>query len=66
MNFEETKTSFEKKHTNEELYYRQVELLKTFLERNAISQTQYDKSFYDLTEKMGMGTSDEQGKTQRN
>ncbi len=42
------------KHTNEELYYRQVELLKTFLEKNAISQAQFDKSFSDLTEKMGM------------
>ncbi len=42
------------KHTNEELYYKQVELLKTFLERNAISQAQYDKSFHDLTVKMGM------------
>ncbi len=42
------------KHTNEELYYRQVELLRTFRERNAISQEQYEKSFRDLTGKMGM------------
>ena len=37
-----------------ELYLRQVRLLQTFLERHAISQAQYDKSFHDLTEKMGM------------
>ncbi len=48
------KETTETKHTNEELYYRQVELLKTFLERHAISQEQYDKSFHDLTEKMRM------------
>lgn len=40
----------EKKHT---LYLRQVELLKTFLSRHAISQAQYDKSLRDLTDKMG-------------
>ncbi len=49
----------EQKHTNEELYYKQVELLKTFRERNAISQEQYEKSFRDLTEKMGMKASEE-------
>ncbi len=42
------------RHTNEQLYYEQVELLKTFLERGAISRAQYDKSFHDLTEKMNM------------
>ncbi len=47
-------TTNESIHTNEELYYRQVELLKTFRERNAISQEQYDKSLQDLTVKMGM------------
>lgn len=35
------------------LYDRQVELLKTFLESGAISKAQYDKSYGDLTEKMG-------------
>ena len=40
----------EKKHT---LYLRQVELLKTFLAKHAISQSQFDKSYHDLTEKMG-------------
>ncbi len=38
------------------LYFRQKELLDDFLERGAISQAQYDKSFGDLTEKMGMGS----------
>ncbi|MBP9997533.1 MAG: hypothetical protein KBT19_09765 [Lachnospiraceae bacterium] len=36
-----------------DLYERQVEMLKLFLERGAISQEQYDKSYGDLTEKMG-------------
>ena len=37
-----------------ELYRRQVHLLQTFLEHGAISQAQYEKSYHDLTEKMGM------------
>ena len=41
------------KHTNEELYRRQVELLKLFMEKRAITQEQFDKSYRDLTEKMG-------------
>ena len=40
-------------HNNEELYYKQVRLLQTFLEHGAISQAQYDKSYHDLSEKMG-------------
>ena len=44
--------------TNEEkkidLYLRQKRTLDLFLERNAISKAQYDKSLKDLTEKMGM------------
>lgn len=36
-----------------DLYDRQVDTLKKFLERKVISQQQYDKSFHDLTEKMG-------------
>ncbi len=40
-------------HTNEELYYSQVALLNTLLEHRVISQAQYDKSFHDLTVKMG-------------
>ena len=38
-----------------ELYRRQKVLLDTFLERNAISQAQYDKSLKDMRTKMGMG-----------
>ena len=38
-----------------ELYLRQKQLLDTFLAHGAISKAQYDKSFGDLTEKMGMG-----------
>ena len=41
----------EEKH---QLYLKQVKLLDTFLEKKAITQAQYDKSFHDLTEKMGM------------
>lgn len=37
-----------------ELYLRQKKTLDTFLEKGAISKAQYDKSFGDLTEKMGM------------
>ena len=36
------------------LYLSQKKLLDDFLERNAISKAQYDKSLDDLTEKMGM------------
>ena len=42
----------QEKHTNEELYRRQVETLKLFLSKHAITQAQYDKSYCDLTEKM--------------
>lgn len=37
-----------------ELFLRQKHTLDLFLERNAISQTQYDKSLGDLRDKMGM------------
>ena len=37
-----------------ELYLKQKAMLDMFLERNAISRAQYDKSLGDLTEKMGM------------
>ena len=38
------------------LYYKQKELLDTFLKSGAITQAQYDKSFGDLTKKMGFGS----------
>ena len=47
----ENMTSEEKKR---ELFLRQKKTLDLFLERNAISKAQYDKSLGDLTEKMGM------------
>ena len=37
-----------------QLYLKQKKTLEDFLERGAISQAQFDKSFGDLTEKMGM------------
>lgn len=36
------------------LYLSQKRLLETFLERNAISRAQYEKSLSDLTTKMHM------------
>lgn len=39
---------------NIELYLRQKKMLEQFLERNAISKEQFEKSLGDLTEKMGM------------
>ena len=47
----ETLTSEEKK---KQLYIKQKKLLDLFLEKNAISKDQYDKSLGDLTEKVGM------------
>lgn len=44
-------TSEEKKIA---LFLRQKKLLEEFLERDAISKAQYDKSLGDLTYKMGM------------
>ena len=37
-----------------QLYLKQKETLESFLARGAISQAQFDKSFHDLTDKMGM------------
>lgn len=37
-----------------QLFLEQKKLLDKFLERNAISKAQYDKSLGDMTEKMGM------------
>ena len=38
---------------NRRLYFEQKKTLDLFLERGAISKAQYDKSFGDLTRKMG-------------
>ena len=40
-----------------ELFWRQKDLLDTFLSTGAISQTQYDKSLNCLIEKMGIDPS---------
>ena len=37
-----------------QLFLNQKRLLDTFLEKNAISEAQYDKSLGDLRDKMGM------------
>ena len=37
-----------------QLFLRQKQTLDLFLERNAISKAQYDKSLGDIREKMGM------------
>ena len=37
------------------LYLEQVKLLDTFLAKGAITKQQYDKSYGDLTVKMGFG-----------
>ena len=47
----ETLSPVEKK---KELFLRQKRTLDLFLERNAISRSQYDKSLGDLRDKMGM------------
>lgn len=47
----ETLSPEEKKR---ELFFKQKRTLDLFLERNAISKEQYDKSLGDLQEKMGM------------
>jgi len=48
----ENKTPEEKKV---QLYLNQKRTLELFVERNAITREQYEKSLRDLTEKMGMG-----------
>lgn len=47
----ETMSPEEKK---KQLFLNQKRTLELFLERNAISRAQYDKSLGDLIEKMGM------------
>ncbi len=38
---------------NKQLYFKQKQLLETFLVHGAISKAQHDKSLHDLQEKMG-------------
>lgn len=56
MNFEDESewAQLSPEEKKKQLYLKQVKTLNDFLERNAISKEQYDKSLHDLTEKMGM------------
>lgn len=40
------------KEKNRLLFFRQKKLLDLFLDRNAISKIQYEKSLHEITEKM--------------
>ena len=54
--FESEQSEWEKltpEQKKKQLYLKQKELLDTFLERNAISRQQYEKSLHDMTEQMG-------------
>ena len=55
-------TSAEKK---QELYLRQKDVLDKFLERGAISRSQYEKSLGDLTVKMGFADDEGLGRTEK-
>lgn len=55
-------TSAEKK---QELYLRQKDVLDKFLERGAISRSQYEKSLGDLTVKMGFADDEGLGRMER-
>ncbi len=52
--YEEKKGPETAEMKKQELYFRQKQLLDTFLEHGAISRTQYEKSLGDLTVKMDM------------
>ena len=47
-------SSLSYKEKNRQLFLQQKKTLDMFLERNAISQQQYDKSLGDLRDKMGI------------
>ena len=53
MKMDEKKNNVSNQKTID-LYLRQKRMLEQFLERNAISKEQFEKSLGDLTEKMGM------------
>jgi len=52
MEKEEIANQGEERHTNKELYEREVKLLDTFLQTGAITKQQHDYSLKCLTEKM--------------
>ena len=64
MNFEDESewTQLSPEEKKKQLYLKQVQTLNDFLERNAISKEQYEKSLHDLTEKMGMSAQNSIGK----
>lgn len=43
---------------NKQLFFQQKQTLDLFLERNAISESQYNKSLGDLINKMGINIED--------
>ena len=55
MEFAENKQwdSLSSAEKQKQLFLNQKELLLTFLEKHAISQAQFDKSYGDLCKKMG-------------
>ena len=55
MNSEKTEwTDLSPKEKKHQLFLNQKKTLDLFLQKGAISQTQYDKSLGDLREKMGV------------
>ena len=51
---DENRETLSHEEKNRQLFLRQKETLRLFLERGAISQAQHDKSLHDLIEKMGI------------
>ena len=54
MSYDKDYSSLTPEEKKIDLFLRQKHTLDLFLERNAISRAQYDKSLGDLIEKMGM------------
>ena len=47
-------TSLDDKEKKRQLFLKQKEMLEIFLEHNAITKEQFEKSYNDLKDKMGM------------
>lgn len=54
-NIDDTWSKLSPEEKKQQLYEKQKHTLDLFLQRNAITKAQYDKSLGDLTEKMGYG-----------
>ena len=52
-NIDDTWSKLSPEEKKRQLYEKQKHTLDLFLQRNAITKAQYDKSLGDLTEKMG-------------